>query len=89
MVLRVIGVSAFVIVLTSGCVSVKAPERITVGSSGSRPVDTSRVPPTRDHADARERLAEAYARIDYLEDELRDCESDKREMKREMERYDD
>ncbi|MCA9244374.1 MAG: hypothetical protein KDA32_10495 [Phycisphaerales bacterium] len=65
-----------------GCISVKAPERITVGSGGSRPVDTSRVPPTRDHAHAREKLAEAYARIDYLEDELRDCEKDKRELER-------
>ncbi len=82
MTVRVLGIAAFVIVLMSGCVSVKAPERITVGSSGSRPVDTSRVPPTRDHAQARERLAEAYARIDYLEDELDDCESDKREMER-------
>ncbi len=70
--------------LAVGCVSVKAPEKIVIGDSpGSRPVDTSRVPPTRDHAEARQRLAEAYQRIEYLESRNRKLEQDNQRLRRE------
>ncbi|MGE3181726.1 MAG: hypothetical protein AB7N71_08855 [Phycisphaerae bacterium] len=73
-----------------GCVSVKAPERVVVnGGSGSRPVDTSRVPPTSSHEDARRKLAEAYQRIDYLEDQLADEKRDNDELERKLDRMED
>ena len=51
----------------AGCISVKAPERINIG--GSPPVDSSRVPPTANHEEARRELAKAYQRIQELERE--------------------
>ncbi len=65
----------------AGCVNVKAPENIQVGGR-SEPVDASKVPPTRDHAEARQKLAEAYAEIRHLQEEVRDLEEDKASYKR-------
>ena len=78
--------SATLLILSGlGCVSVRAPERINVNSSPGRSrIDTSRVPPTRDHADAREKLAQAYDRIDYLERKVNYLEKDKDELKDEL-----
>jgi len=74
----------------AGCVNVQAPEKIEIGGRrGSEPIDTSRLPPTASHEEARERLAEAYDRIAYLEAKVRDLEEDKRELKREKEDYKD
>ncbi|MCK4341753.1 MAG: hypothetical protein KAY37_08530 [Phycisphaerae bacterium] len=55
---------------TVGCVSVTAPEKVTIGGS-SRPeqVDSSRVPPTSSHEEARRELEKAYRFIRHLEDE--------------------
>jgi len=59
-----------------GCVSLKAPERIEVGSRNAPPkVDSSKVPPTSNHAEARQRLAEAYQRNAYLERRVADLEA--------------
>lgn len=69
------------LVVTSGCVSVKAPERIDMGRSRSRNVDTRTVPRTSSHEDARRKLGEAYAEIDYLRERNRKLEEDKRELK--------
>jgi len=72
-----------------GCVNVKAPERIDVGGGGPgrEPIDTSRVPPTASHEEARQRLGEAYERIRYLEGKVHGLEEDKRDLKREKEEY--
>lgn len=72
----------------TGCVNVKAPDEVNIGSSrGRQPIDTTRLPATRSHEEARQRLAEAYERIDYLEDRVRDLEDDKRELKDDREEY--
>ncbi len=72
----------------AGCVSVKAPEDINIGSRpGREPIDTSRVPPTRSHEEARQKLAGAYERIDYLEAKIRDLEDDKEELKKKRDEY--
>ncbi|MEP0848488.1 MAG: hypothetical protein HRF50_16905 [Phycisphaerae bacterium] len=53
-----------------GCVSVKAPERIEIGGRARpEPVDSSRVPDTATHDEARRELAKAYQNIQYLERE--------------------
>ena len=72
--------------VTPGCVSVKAPERINIGHERHRrgSVDTRSIPETSSHEDARRKLGEAYAEIDYLRDKNRDLEKDKRELKREL-----
>lgn len=78
------------IVASVGCVSLEAPEQINVNQSpGRAPIDTSRVPPTRSHEEARHRLAEAYQRIDYLEAKVRDLDHDKEKLKRELDEYED
>ena len=73
-------------VLFAGCINVTAPERITVGSHPRR-IDSSRVPPTRSHNEARQRLAEAYARNRYLEAKVANLKRDKEELKEERDDY--
>lgn len=74
----------------AGCVNVQAPERIEVGSSpGREPIDTSRVPPTGSHEEARRKIAEAYQRIDYLDRKVRDLKEDKEKYKDERDEYKD
>jgi outer membrane murein-binding lipoprotein Lpp len=88
--LALLTVVALLIVGTSlaGCVNVKAPEQINVGSRpGRRSLDTSSVPPTRSHLEARQKLAEAYDRIRYLEAKIDDLEEDKRELKEDRDDY--
>lgn len=72
--------------LLAGCVSLKAPERISVNDRPAR-VDSSRVPETRSHEEARQRLAEAYERNRYLEGKVERLERDKEELKRERDEY--
>lgn len=70
--------------LGSGCVSVKAPERITINRSPRpEPVDSRRVPQTSSHEQARMELNKAYQNIQYLEDQNRKLASDAQEYKRE------
>jgi TolA-binding protein len=81
---------AFGLLLCSGCVSVKAPERIDVdagGRSRPKPVDSSRVPDPRTLDEARAELRKAYANIQWLEDEVAELEKDKAEYKRERDKY--
>jgi len=73
-------------VLLAGCVNVKAPETITVGGHPSK-IDSSRVPPTRSHEEARQLLAEAYERNRYLEAKVGKLERDKEELKEERDEY--
>jgi len=70
----------------AGCLQVQAPKEINVGTGrGHEPIDTSRVPPTQSHEEARQKLAEAYDRISYLEGKVRGLEKDKRELKSDLE----
>ena len=73
-------------VLSAGCVSVKAPESINVNNRPSR-IDSSRVPKTRSHEEARQLLAEAYERNRYLESKVDKLERDKDELKEERDEY--
>ncbi len=73
-------------VLLVGCVSVKAPESISIGDRPRR-IDSSRVPPTQSHEEARQRLAEAYERNRHLEAKVADLERDKEELKKERDEY--
>ena len=73
-------------VLLGGCVSLKAPESISVGDHPRR-IDSSRVPPTQSHEEARQRLGEAYERNRYLEAKVADLEREKEELKKERDEY--
>jgi uncharacterized protein len=82
---RVAGTVALVAagLLGTGCISVKAPERISINSSRPQPVDSRRVPSTRSHEEARAELNKAYQNIQYLEERNRKLERDAQEYKRE------
>ena len=73
-------------VLLAGCVSVKAPESISVGDHPRR-IDSSRVPPTQSHEEARRLLGEAYERNRYLEAKVAELEREKEELKEERDEY--
>lgn len=87
----------FAVALASGCVNVRAPENIQIGS-GPHPadVDSSRVPKTRTHDQARAELVKAYQQIRYLEherdrckDKLEDAREDAKEYEDKYERLED
>jgi hypothetical protein len=86
--LRPAGLAALFVltVLLAGCVSVKAPETISVGDH-PRKIDSSRVPPTRSHEEARQLLGEAYERNRYLEAKVAKLEREKDELKEERDEY--
>jgi hypothetical protein len=69
-----------------GCVNVKAPERISVNDRPRR-VDSSHVPPTRSHEEARQLLAEAYERNRYLEEKVARLERENDELEEERDAY--
>lgn len=73
-------------ILLAGCVSIKAPERISIGDHPHR-IDSTRVPPTRSHEDARQLLAEAYERNRYLETQVAELKRDKQKLKTERDEY--
>ena len=72
----------------AGCLSVRGPDEINV-NAGNRPgrIDSRHVPPTRDHEEARQRLAEAYERNRYLEHKVEKLEKKNREAKEERDEY--
>ena len=83
---------------SGACVNARAPEHIYIGGSGpaAQDVDSSRVPATRTHEEARAELVKAYDQIRYLEhenDSLRrkyeDAKADKEEYKRKYKRLED
>jgi TolA-binding protein len=84
----VIGLVSLV-ALAAGCISVGAPPEISVNTDVGRRehVDTSSVPPTRDHEEARQRLAEAYSEIRSLRSKVDKLERDKKDLKRERDGF--
>jgi hypothetical protein len=68
--------------VATGCVSLKAPDQVYF-DGGRRVADPAEVPPTSSHAEARQKLAEAYGEIRHLRGEVADLEEDKRELKAE------
>ena len=75
----------------SGCgISVKAPEQINIANNNRpRRIDSSRVPATASHEEARQRLAECYERNRYLEKKVSRLEADKRKYKNERDEYEE
>lgn len=82
----VVPVSLLLVALGAGCLKIGGNEPLVkvTGSSEAPPVDTSRVPPLSSVEEGRQRLAEAYARIDYLEKELAKARRDKEELKADL-----
>jgi predicted RNase H-like nuclease (RuvC/YqgF family) len=87
----------FLLSAHAGCLNVQAPERVYVGG-GPQPekVDSSRVPETRTHEEARAELTKAYRQIQYLEHEnqrltrkLDDAKAKKEEAERKYEKLKD
>lgn len=81
---------------TTGCVSVKAPERIEIGGGSPPPVDSSRLPPTQTHQECRDELVRAYQNIQHLERENAELRQKVEKHKRErdecrqrLKRYED
>ncbi|TWT44662.1 hypothetical protein RAS1_10770 [Phycisphaerae bacterium RAS1] len=79
--------AALALGVMSGCVSVKAPERIDVGREPPPPVDSSRLPATATHDECRYELEKAYQNIQYLEGENSRLERKSQEYKRERDDY--
>ncbi len=72
----------------AGCVSIKAPEEVYIANR-NRPerIDSSRVPPTNSHEEARQKLAEAYERNRFLEDKVQKLEREMRKLKDDRDEY--
>ena len=90
--------AAGVMLVVSGCVSAKAPERIDIRMGGGRPtpVDTSRVPHPSTLAEAQRELNAAYANLQHFEREVAHLERkaakykrERNECERRLERYED
>jgi len=80
--------------MVAGCVTARAPEKIYIGT-GPTPenVDSTRVPATTTHEEARAELVKAYNQIRYLEHrnerlshKLREARQDRDEYKRKYKR---
>lgn len=72
----------------SGCLHVSAPDEINLSAGTSpRRVDNRRVPTTKNHEEARQKLAEAYGRNRYLERRVEELEDEVRELEEEKEEY--
>lgn len=71
---------------TAGCLKIGGNEPLVRVQSSDKPapVDTSRVPPISSVEEGRQRLAEAYQRIDYLERELAEANRDKQKLKADL-----
>jgi len=77
-----------------GCAKVELPREINVGSGSSRErVDSTKIPHTQNHSEARQELRKAYHRIGRLErdnDRLRRQRDDyKDKYKHQKDKYED
>lgn len=84
-----IGLLAAVLCMLTGCLSVQAPDRVDVrvGEQPPEDMDSSRVPATSTHAEARAELEKAYRYIAYLERRSEKLEEKSREYKEERDEY--
>jgi len=85
-----------VVLCLCGCVNVKAPESVDLRVGDSEPVDSSAIPETHSHEEARAELRRAYGRIQHLERENAALErkaarykSERDECKDRLEKYED
>ncbi|MBU0641193.1 MAG: hypothetical protein KKB50_20235 [Planctomycetes bacterium] len=85
--LLAVAIGVLLIAMT-GCVT--APERIDVrvGNGGER-VDSSRVPATASHEEARQELHKAYRYIQQLERRVEDLKEEKAKYKHQRDDYKD
>jgi hypothetical protein len=76
--------------LVAGCFSAKAPEKIYIGT-GPQPadIDSSSVPHTETHEQARAELIKAYQQIRYLEDRYDRCRSKLEDARAEADEYEE
>ncbi|MBN2445316.1 MAG: hypothetical protein JXO22_01225 [Phycisphaerae bacterium] len=82
-------VAGVLLVGLTGCVTVKAPERIDIGGGRAERVDSSRVPATSSHEQARAELEKAYRYIQSLENANKRLEDKAAEYKRERDQCED
>jgi len=80
---------AALLAASAGCVSVKAPEKIEIGGGRPEPVDSTRIPETSSHEQAREELRRAYENLQYLERENERLREKAEKYKRERDQYKD
>lgn len=72
----------------TGCVNVTAPEKIEMGGRAEpEPVDSSRIPPTASHEEARQELEKAYRYVQHLERDNERWEEKAQRYKRERDKY--
>ncbi len=76
------------LVLVSGCLSVQAPREINIGGNSSN-VDSSRVPETASHEEARAELRKSYAYIRELEDKKAEYKRERDRYKKRLKKYED
>ena len=74
---------------TPGCVHVQAPEKIEVGGGRAERVDSTRIPETASHAEARQELRKAYQYIQHLERDNGRLEAKTKKYKRQRDECED
>jgi len=75
-------VLGFVLIVLGGCVQLPGNVDVQVGNPSSSPrVDSTRIPPTSSHEEARQELQKAYGYIRGLERKVNKLEEDKSELK--------
>jgi hypothetical protein len=74
----------------TGCVNVTPPDVYIKADAQPPPdIDSSKVPETRTHEEARQELVKAYSYIRYLERKLARADEDRDRYKRERDEYKD
>ncbi len=80
----------FAAAITTGCLNVRAPEKIEIGNRPrSANVDSSTIPQTRTHEQAKAELAKAYQQIRYLEYEHNRCKGKLKDAREDAEEYEE
>lgn len=85
--LGAIGLGCVALGGSAGCIKVGGNEpllKVTAPGGEPAPVDTSRVPPISSVEEGRQRLGEAYQRIDYLERQLDDAHNSNAKLKSDL-----
>ncbi len=74
----------------SGCVSINDPKGFDITGVGApKRIDSTHVPPTNTHAEARRLLEEAYERNGYLEERCAKLEAENRKLEAERDEFED